>query len=100
MRQTKAVCHNSSRSVSGGYRERMANYASMRALEVWYDTIDIERFTAEAETQEARERIEQRVEQAQKKSLPENLFPKLAERHGALPVIKDEPPLIFQPTAE
>jgi Uncharacterized protein conserved in bacteria (DUF2252) len=82
------------------YREQMANYASMRALEVWYDYIDMERFTAEAETEEARERIGQRVEQAQKKSLPESLFPKLAEHHGALPVIKDEPPLIFHPTAE
>ncbi len=29
------------------YRERMANYASMRALEVWYDRIDLERFAQE-----------------------------------------------------
>ena len=26
------------------YRERMADYASMRALDVWYDTIDVDRF--------------------------------------------------------
>src|SRR5208283_898538 len=32
---TEAVCC---------YRERMIDYASMRALEVWYDHIDIERF--------------------------------------------------------
>jgi uncharacterized protein (DUF2252 family) len=86
------------------YRERMANYASMRALEVWYDYIDIKRFVAEAETEtgseETRERIERRVEQAQKKSTPEILFPKLAEHHGALPMIKDEPPLIFHPTVD
>jgi hypothetical protein len=78
----------------------MANYASMRTLEVWYDTIDMERYTAEAETEETRERIEQRVEQARKKSTPELLFPKLAEHHGSLPMIKDEPPLIFHPTVE
>jgi uncharacterized protein (DUF2252 family) len=82
------------------YRERMTNYASMRALEVWYDAIDMERFTAEADTEETRERIAQRVEQARKKSTPELLFPKLAEHHGALPMIKEEPPLIFHPTVE
>jgi uncharacterized protein (DUF2252 family) len=84
------------------YRERMINYASMRALEVWYDFIDMERFAEEAEkeTGEGRERIERRIEQAQKKSTPELLFPKLAEHHGAVPQIKDEPPLIFHPTVE
>ena len=25
------------------YRERMADYASMRALDVWYDRIDLDR---------------------------------------------------------
>jgi uncharacterized protein (DUF2252 family) len=84
------------------YRERMANYAAMRALEVWYDFIDMKRFAEEAEkeTGEGRERIERRIEQAKKKSTPEILFPKLAEHVGALPTIKDEPPLIFHPTVE
>lgn len=84
------------------YRERMADYASMRALEVWYDAIDMERVAQEVEkvSEDARELVERRVEKAQKKSTPEILFPKLAEHHGSLPVIKDEPPLIFHPTAE
>lgn len=86
------------------YRERMANYASMRALDVWYDVIDIERAVSAAEeamgSSEARERVERRIHQAQKKSTPDILFPKLAEHHGAMPKIKDEPPLIFHPTEE
>jgi uncharacterized protein (DUF2252 family) len=86
------------------YRERMANYSSMRALEVWYDYIDMEKVAIAAveatDTEEARERLQRRVEQAQKKSLPETLFPKLAEHHGSMPRIKDEPPLIFHPNAE
>jgi uncharacterized protein (DUF2252 family) len=82
------------------YRERMANYASMRALEVWYDSIDVKRLAQEIPTEERRERVEKRVEQAREKSAPEQLFPKLAEHHGALPRIKDEPPLIFHPTPE
>jgi len=45
-------------------------------------------------------RVRQRVEQARRKSLPESLFPKLVERFGSAPRIKDAPPLIFHPTAE
>jgi hypothetical protein len=83
------------------YREWMANYASMRALQVWYDRIDAERVVQEmGQTKEARERIEKRIERAREKSTPELLFPKLVEHHGSLPRIKDEPPLIFHPTAE
>lgn len=86
------------------YRERMADYASMRALEVWYDYIDMDRFIdvaeKESDSEDVRERIERRIEQAQKKCSPEILFPKLAEHHGAVPRIKDEPPLIFHPTVE
>jgi hypothetical protein len=82
----------------------MPNYASMRALDVWYDVIDVDRIVKEAveaaDSKEARERVERRVRQAQKKSTPDVLFPKLAEHHGSLPVIKDEPPLIFHPTEE
>jgi uncharacterized protein (DUF2252 family) len=83
------------------YREQMANYGSMRALQVWYDRIDVERVVREmGQTEEDRERIEKRVERARAKSTPEQLFPKLVEHHGSLPRIKDEPPLIFHPTEE
>jgi hypothetical protein len=84
------------------YRERMTNYASMRALEVWYDFIDVQRVIQLTEKRAGfdRETIEGRVAKAQKKSVPDLLFPKLAERRGNLPMIKDEPPLIFHPTAK
>jgi uncharacterized protein (DUF2252 family) len=82
------------------YRERMADYASMRALEVWYDRIDLERFVQEGRTVVDRERIRRRVEQARARSAPEQLFPKLVEHHGSMPRIKDDPPLIFHPTEE
>jgi uncharacterized protein (DUF2252 family) len=86
------------------YRERMANYASMRALDVWYDRIDLEHLAREMPTDEDRarieERLERRAEQAREKSAPEELFPKLVEHHGSMPRIKDDPPLIFHPTEE
>jgi uncharacterized protein (DUF2252 family) len=82
------------------YRERMANYASMRALQVWYDAIDVDRFVKEIPAGEVREGFEERIAEAQKKSTPEHLFPKLVQNHGGTPRIKDEPPLMFHPTAK
>ena len=82
------------------YRERMIDYASMRALDVWYDRIDLDRVLKVLKTGEQVERVRQRVEQARRKSLPDSLFPKLVEHLGSTPRIKDEPPLIFHPTAE
>jgi uncharacterized protein (DUF2252 family) len=82
------------------YRERMANYATMRALDVWYDTIDVERFLAEMETEKTRKRIEARLKKVQAKNVPDFLFPKFAEHVGEMPRIIDDPPLIFHPTSE
>src|SRR5512143_3077772 len=39
------------------YRERMADYASMRALEVWYDYIDMDRFIELAERESETEDV-------------------------------------------
>ena len=86
---TEAVC---------AYRERMTDYASMRALDVWYDRIDLDRVLKVMPSRAEMERVRQRVEQARRKSLPESLFPKLVEHFGSAPRIKDEPPLIFHPT--
>ncbi len=88
---TEAVCC---------YREHMADYASMHALDVWYDRIDLDRVLKVLPTGQEVERVRQRVEQARRKSLPESLFPKLVGHYGSAPRIKDEPPLIFHPTPE
>ncbi|MGZ8197404.1 MAG: DUF2252 domain-containing protein [Burkholderiales bacterium] len=86
------------------YRERMADYASMRALDVWYDKIDLQRYedrTADpAVLKEARKRFTERFEAEKRKTAPEHLYPKLVSQEGSKPTIKDEPPLIFHPTAE
>jgi len=86
------------------YRERMANYASMRALDVWYDKIDLQKYEDRtgdpALLKEIRKRVAERIETEKRKSVPDNLFPKLASHEGGKPRIKDEPPLIFHPTAK
>ncbi len=87
------------------YREQMAEYAFMKALDVWYDRIDleslIERIARETRSDdEARARVEERIEKARSRSVAEHDFPKLVENHGASPLIKDNPPLIFHPSEE
>jgi uncharacterized protein (DUF2252 family) len=82
------------------YRERMADYSSMRALDVWYDKITVERLLAEAPSDAIRKRITKRLQKARQQSSAEYIFPKLAEHHGAIPRIKDDPPLIFHPSEE
>jgi len=69
----------------------------MRALDVWYDAIDVDRFFAEM-GEAARERIENRLRKIRAKNTPEFLFPKFVEHVGELPRIVDDPPLIFHPT--
>ena len=84
------------------YRERMADSASMRALDVWYDRIDMQkcedRAGDPATVQAARKRIAARVEEARRKTVPDHLYPKLVAMEGTRPRIKDDPPLIFHPT--
>jgi len=82
------------------YRERMADYSGMRTLDVWYDAIDVDRFLGEMETDESRERVEQRLAKVRSKNTPEFLFPKLVEHVGETPRIIEDTPLIFHPTAE
>jgi len=100
IRLAESDAARAARAAVRSYRERMANYAAMRALEVWYDTIDIDRFLKAVDSEAKRERIRERLEQVQEKNVPEFLFPKLAEHRGTLPRIKDDPPLIFHPTIE
>ena len=84
------------RAAVRSYREHMAEYAFMKALDIWYDRIDLERLLDATSTdEEARARIEQRVEKARGRSVAEHDFPKLAEHVGSTPRIKDNPPLIF-----
>ena len=47
-----------------------------------------------------RTRAVERIEKTRARTTVEHDFPKLAEHHGSLPKIKDNPPLIFHPSQE
>ena len=86
------------------YRERMTDYAGMRALDVWYDKIDLQRYSDRMGDPEmvklVQNRVRDRIEKESRKSVPDYLYPKLVTHEGSRPMIKDEPPLIFHPTVE
>lgn len=86
------------------YRERMHDYAGMRALDVWYDRIDLQKYKDRtgdpAVVEAARKRIAERIEVERRKTVPDHLYPKLVSHEGSQPRIRDEPPLIFHPTEQ
>ncbi len=86
------------------YRERMFDYAGMRALDIWYDRIDLRKYCDRAGdpavVADARKRLAERIETEQRKTVADHLYPKLVSDQGTLPRIKDDPPLIYHPTLE
>lgn len=77
------------------YRERMREYSDMRILDVWYASIDAETLIAATRDEEARERIEKRLQKASEHSVLEHDFPELATSAGLAPSIRENPPLIY-----
>ncbi|HRP29089.1 MAG TPA: DUF2252 family protein, partial [Burkholderiaceae bacterium] len=71
---------------------------------VWYDKIDLRRYQDRhadpGVLDEVRRRIAKRIDVAERKSIPETLYPKFVCEQGMQPRIKDEPPLIFHPGAD
>jgi uncharacterized protein (DUF2252 family) len=77
------------------YRERMAEFAQMRTLEVWYARLDLERILPSIRDQEAKKRLQQRVHKAETSDVLEADFPKLVRVDNGEPTIRDNPPLIY-----
>jgi len=77
------------------YRESMAEYSQMKTLELWYTAFWVEELAASIKDRAARQQILKRVQKERAKSSAEEIFPKLAEHKGEMPVIKDQLPTIF-----
>ena len=77
------------------YREAMAGYGKMRTLEVWYESLEPLDLLKGVKDPAIHKRIIDRLEKEVGKSTAEEIFPKLAEHKGELPVIRDQLPTIF-----
>jgi uncharacterized protein (DUF2252 family) len=76
------------------YRESMAKFSRMKTLELWYYSLAVEEILAMCPA-DLRKRAMKRIEQEQVKSRGEELFPKLVEHRGDIPIIKDQLPTIY-----
>jgi len=77
------------------YREHMAEFAAMKAVDMFYATVDLESLIAEVEDAGIRRRALKRLASARATSTSEGLFPKLTDTSSGSPVIKDNRPAIY-----
>jgi uncharacterized protein (DUF2252 family) len=79
------------------YRERMARFATMRALDVWYESIDVHDWLARFPSRTIREQTREQIRKAAH-GVSEHAFPSLVDQQGRRPRIRDNPPLIYHAT--
>jgi len=89
-------CSDAVLTLAQSYREHMADYARMRALEVWYSHMDAEVFIQEAKSAAAKNRWEQ-VEEKARHQTAEHIFPKIADVIDGKTRIVDHSPLVYHP---
>ncbi len=88
---SRSRCKNATAASVRVYRETMARYAKLGALEMWYQRIDA---SAVAELSLA---ARKGAPEAARHPMMGHLFPRLTEVLGGRRRIKDEPPLVFHP---
>lgn len=77
------------------YREHMAEFSRMRALDIWYAKMDVLEMLPQIKDPESRKRFRKRIEKTRKRSVTEHAFPTLADYAGESVTIRDNPPLIY-----
>ncbi|MDR5781381.1 DUF2252 domain-containing protein [Caballeronia sp. LZ065] len=78
------------------YRDRMCNYASCSALELWHEIVTFERMTEAAVTAEGRQLISKTMEKAAGRT-HESMLGKMAALTDGRWTIQDAPPALFHP---
>ena len=77
------------------YRESMAEFSQMKTLELWYMALEADDLVASIKDPKFRKRALMRLQKERGRSIAEDIFPKLVEHKGEMPVIKDQLPTIF-----
>jgi hypothetical protein len=90
-----AAAREAATTCARSYREPMAELSQLKTLELWYRSIGADELVASIEDPAFRERALQRLQKEKAKSAAEDVFPKLVEHKGEMPVIKDQLPVIF-----
>jgi len=77
------------------YRESVAEFSQMKTLELWYTAISVDDLVANIKDPVIRRRAVKRLQKERGRSIAEDIFPKLVEHKGEMPIIKDQLPAIF-----
>jgi uncharacterized protein (DUF2252 family) len=77
------------------YREAMAHFSTMRALDVWYARYEADKLVSDIKDSDIQARVRKTLVKAKQVCVVEDVFPKLADTSGETPTIKDNPPYIY-----
>jgi uncharacterized protein (DUF2252 family) len=77
------------------YREHMAEFSEMRALDMWYYRLDAEKLVDEIGDVELRGRAKKNLARAKARTALDYDFPKLADSSSEAPMIRDRAPTIY-----
>jgi uncharacterized protein (DUF2252 family) len=91
---SKAVAKDAVTTCVRSYRESMAEFSQLKTLELWYRALGADELIGGLDPK-LRKRVMKRIEKEQAKSRGEEMFPKLVEQKGDIPVIRDQLPTIF-----
>jgi uncharacterized protein (DUF2252 family) len=91
----EAAARDVAETCARGYRQHMARYSQMKTLELWYESLEPRDLLRGVKDPAMHKRIMDRLAKEKVKSAAEEIFPKLVEHRGELPVIKDQLPTIF-----
>ncbi len=77
------------------YRKSMRQFSHLKTLELWHSGIWLRDLVESMGDKKLQKRVLKRVKKERAKSSAEEIFPKLVEQTGDVPVIKDELPTMF-----
>jgi uncharacterized protein (DUF2252 family) len=77
------------------YRESMGEFSEMKTLELWYHAMGADDLVANIKDPDLRQRALKRLQKEKARSVADDIFPRLVENNGDIPVIKDQLPTIF-----
>jgi uncharacterized protein (DUF2252 family) len=87
-------CAEAVELMTRSYRERMRDYAQMRALRVWYSRLDAEVFVKEARSVSSKKAWAS-IEKKAKSQTAEHILPRIAAVKNGRAQILDHPPLVY-----
>jgi uncharacterized protein (DUF2252 family) len=93
---SEANCEEAVLTVGQAYRRRILEFAQMKTMDVFYASIDVDAFIAQASDARTRKGREQMVAKARKQT-SEHFFAKNVRMVDGRPRIADEPPFLFHP---